>query len=746
MLRRCKIFLNGMAGGRRMAAALILLLFLQAGCELAMPYLTADMIDVGIGQGGIDTALPEQISADGMEKLTLLMNAEEREITYCGYHADGQVYRKNEQSREQEEELLSVMTPMMVAVYALSTDGADYKEVLGDNLYVPRELDAFGILKLLPEGTRLELTEAARERIRDVPQSLITQAAINFVRVDMEEQGVDVQAIQRNYLTKKTALLTLAALGVILAAFAEAYLTARLAAGCAASLRETMFQRVFAMEDEQAGRFSAASLTERTSGDTEKVRRFLTVLLREALPMPILGAGAAIATAIMRPQLVWLVLLPFALGILLTVSLCAAASRPAMLAHLMEERGKSRVREMLRGMMVIRAFGREPQEEQRLRAENETRLCASLRASGCLSLLTPALLLITDGTLCLLAWNSIAGINEGLLQSGELVACIQYIVLTAGALLSLAGNAWQLLEGGAAWGRTAEILGDSATRRSVTELSENDISSERAKEFPQTGAALPFGKNAVPVLCFDNVTFQYKDSAAPALCGVSFTVNAGETVAVTGGVGSGKTTLLELALAKWKATGGTVFIEGKDISTYDRKELSRVISYVPQNPGLFGGSLRENLSFRNEDASDAEIMGALEAAQAKTFVSRTEKGLASETAQGGTNFSGGQRQRLAVARALVGDARIYLMDDCYSALDAETAFRLKASLAKRLESAALLITSSRLDMIKDADRILVLDGGAPAGLGTHDELMQSCPVYRRLAASQGIGEEAADES
>ncbi|MDO4345616.1 MAG: ABC transporter transmembrane domain-containing protein, partial [Eubacteriales bacterium] len=441
-----------------MAVCIILLLLLQSLCELAMPGITADIIDVGVGQSGIPSVLADSISAEGMERLLLLMTGEERETTLAGYAKSGDVYIKNEMTSDEEEKLLEVMTPPMVAVYALSTEGADYKEVLGEDLYVPRDLDAFGILKLLPEETRLELTEAARERICEIPQSLITQAAVNFLREDMKEQGIDISSIQEQYLLKKGIRLILAALGMILAAVLASFLTVRFAASCAAELRTAVFEHVLSMEAEQAEKFSIASLTSKTMEDAEKIQQFIIIFFRSALAAALLGIGASVLGWRRDPGMGGIVFALFAIMLLCMAAFLLAAAGYSRKIQLWAEQMKRAVHEQLRGQMVIRAFGSGEREERKLEAMNRRWKQYALGRNRLISFLMPSLLLIMNGSLLFISGKSASGINEGYLQSGELIAYIQYIIMTTGAFLALAAYASVLPEGIRSFSQIAGVL------------------------------------------------------------------------------------------------------------------------------------------------------------------------------------------------------------------------------------------------------------------------------------------------
>lgn len=720
------------------AAALILLLAVQVFCELALPGITADIIDIGVGQSGISSALADSISAEGMQKLALLMTEEEQEITFSGYEQSGDVYKKKKMSSDREEELLKVMTPPMVAVYALTTEGADYKEVLGEDLYVPRDLDAFGILKLLPEDTRLELTALARDRIAQIPESLIRQAAINFLREDMKDQGIDAESIQKEYLMQKGIRMLLAALGMILAAAVSSFLAARFAAYCVREIREEVFAHTLAMEEAQAGKFTVAGLTDKTTEDVWKIQQFITVFFRSVLASVMLGTGASLAGWRISRRMGGTVSFAFLAGFLCMVAFSAAAARYSARVQRWSGRLKRTAHEQLCGLMVIRAFGSRKREEERMSEENRRWGSAVLSMNRILSFLTPMLLLIMNGSLLFLSSQSAEGINEGYLQSGELISCIQYVVIAVGAFLSLSVYAFALPEGFRAFSRTGEAL-----RIPVLDAGGSGIQESGEKKTRPAGP-MERKNDKMPAVSFNGVSFGYPQSGQPVLRQLSFTVEEGDAVAIIGGTGAGKTTLLRLILGEYKTDQGEILINGKDVRGYGRQSLSKKISYIPQDCGLFKGSVAENLRFRKEDASEQELWEALREAQAEDFVRQMEKGLEAEIAQSGKNLSGGQRQRIAAARALVGDAQLYLIDDCFSALDHITASRLRKALEGKIKGSTVLMAVSRISMAGNADKIIVLDQGKIVGMGSHAVLMQSCPYYRQLAFSQGIGEVTED--
>ncbi len=724
------------------------LFVLQAFCELRIPEYTADVIDIGIGQSGIASPLVEELSAEGMEHLLLLMTQEEQEIVLNGYVQDGDVFRKQKLNAEEECTLEETLAAPMVAVYALSTDGADYEEVLGD-LYVPRGMDVFGILSALPAQARLGLTEAAREQIRQVPQSLISQAAVNFVREDLCAQGVDVEELQKRYLAGKGAAMVLAALGAAVFAVLAAILGSRVGVGCAGQLRQEMFERVISFREAAAGRCSVSELIARGTGDIGRIERLLTVFFRMALYAPLLGAGAMWKMIALNRRLGWIAAAVLGLALLLIVlGTFLAFPRYRRLAQQADELART-VRETVKGMTVMRIFGMQEREKERLRAQSRS-LSRVEAGAGCATVMVlPSLLLLMNAAVLLAAWRGAHGINEGSMLSGDLVAGIQYMMMEVGAFVTLASFAASLPAGLSAAARVEEVLNPGRDRSYGDDMraraGHNNQTMQGSKERRQSGGddtrerAEQNGEaQTSPALEFRGVSFAYPGQEIPVLENVSFSVGYGERVALVGTMGSGKTTLIQMVVDICRPTEGEVLIDGRPSAEYEPRERCGKLGYVPQDALLFSGTVESNLRFGRPEASREELRSALRTAQAEEFVFQSDRGLALELAQGGRNLSGGQRQRLAIARALVGDPSIFLLDDCFSALDRDTDAKLRRELGERTKGAAVLVASQQVASILDADRIVVLDGGRVAGIGRHEELMRSCEEYRQIALSQEI--------
>ena len=729
---------------------IIVLLVLQVFCDLRLPEYTADIIDIGIGQSGIESPLVPELSETGMQHLLLLMTQEEQDITLAGYVKDGEVYRKQKLKEEDERALEETMTAPMVAVYALSTDGADYQEVLGD-LYVPRGMDVFGILSALPDNARLGLTEAAREQIRQVPQNLITQAAVNFVREDMSARGIDVDKLQRRYLTKKGLLMVLAAIAAMIFAVLAAALASWVSVDCAGRLQQEMFERTVSCRETGDDALSVSELVSRSTEDIRRVRRMLSVFFRMVLYALLLGAGAVSGMILLNRSFGRIAVAAMLLAALLTAGciLLAVPRYRALQRH--REHLAGTVRETVRGIMTIRVLGTQKREQERLIDESRTLMKTTVRSGRSASLALPLLLLLMDAAVLLAAWRGAAGINEGSLLSGELVAGIQYAMMEIGAFVTLAAFLTSVPEGISAAARVEEALGagtepgrDAGEKPSVRHGAKTGGRSEErntAEDAEDGESADGTRARRAPAVEFHNVSYTYPGQSSPALKDISFTVDYGEKAALIGGMGSGKTTLLQMASSILDPTEGEIRIDGKPVGEYETRKRREKIGYVPQEAFLFSGTVASNLRFGKPEATPEEMRLALQTAQAETFVMESGEGLEMELAQGGANLSGGQRQRLTIARALVGAPQVFLFDDCFSALDADTDARLWASLGQKTKNSAVLLADQQVRRVMDADRIIVLDGGQIVGIGRHEELMRTCETYRQIALSQDVEEQ-----
>ncbi len=733
---------------------IIAMLALQVSCDLCFPAYTADIIDIGIGQSGIETPLVPELSETGMRHLLLLMTQEEQETALSAYEKDGEVYRKRKLEKEDEQELEKVMTAPMVAVYALSTDGADYEEVLGD-LYVPRGMDVFGILEVLPDETRLGLTEAAREQIKRIPQNLISQAAVNFAREDMRSRGIDVDALQRRYLMKKGAALILAAVLSVLFAVLAAALASRISAECAEKLRQELLERTLSSREAGSGRFSVAELVARSTGDIRQIQQMLSVFFRMVFHALLLGTGTVVGMFLLNRQFGRIALVVMLLSLILTGGGVFLALPRYRVLRTSSDRLARTVRENVQGMMTMRVFGTQKREKERLEKESGDLMKAVIRSGRLTSLALPLLMLLMDAAVLLAAWKGASGINEGSLLSGGLMAGIQYLMMEVSAFVTLAAFLASMPAGVSAAARVQEAADAGKTmsgRRNEVDV-EEPMSGRRGEtdELRTTGdrknetdAGIRSGREAgahkemfrAPALELRDVAFCYPGQSMPAVHDISFTVDYGEKVALVGGTGSGKTTLLRMISSVCAPTEGEIRIDGKTVGRDEPRPGRGKIGYVPQEAFLFSGTVASNLRLGKSEASEEEMWAALAIAQAETFVRESGKGLDMEIAPGGANLSGGQRQRVTIARALTGAPEICLFDDCFSALDAETDARLQAALAEAVKDAAVLVADQQIRRIMDADRIIVLDGGRIAGIGRHEELMRSCEVYRQIALSQ----------
>ncbi|MDY3250274.1 MAG: ABC transporter ATP-binding protein [Candidatus Choladocola sp.] len=705
---------------------IVLLLCIQVFCDLLLPSCTADLINIGIGQQGLSSVLADTVSSEGMKRLLLLMNEEEQQTVLSSYVLEKDIYRRKELSDEEETKLLSLITSAMVAVYALTTDGADYEEVLGEDMYVPRGMDVFALLDMLPDASRLELTYLARERLKQVPESLIVQAAVNFTVEDLNSQGIDTEAVQRNYMIRKGLQMILISLVMIAAALAAAFLADRLAGETADELRNVLFERIITMEKQEVDQYPVSFLVSVTTDDVRKIQQLLGTLFHTVLFALLLGCGVIITTWQKMKGMEWIVTGAVAASaVLMAVLFLFAAPIYRQMSDLTDRYGHL-VRQSVCGIMTVRIFGGEKREKERLEKESGILTKAGLRAGHRMSCMMPLLLLLQNGAILLVAWGSASAINQGIMLSGDMVALFQYIMLAATSFLAVTMYAKLLLQGMQSQERIFSIL-ENGEKRTGHHQSVN------------------FVHQANPAIEFSHVSFGRQGTDRMILNDLSFTVDYGETVAVAGSTGSGKTTLLQLIPALIRPTKGSVKIDGKDTAEYDQKELRKKIGYVPQETILFSGTVASNLAFGKKEANEKEMWHALSVSQADEFVRKKEGGLDAEIAHGGSNLSGGQRQRISIARAMVRHPQICLLDDCYSSLDSETCRKACSAIRRETENAAVILVSQNLHTLKSADRILVLEEGRIISTGTHRSLMEKCDTYRKLALSRGWKEGADEE-
>ncbi|MDW8227877.1 MAG: ABC transporter ATP-binding protein, partial [Anaerolineales bacterium] len=721
----------------------IAILFVQANADLALPDYMSKIVNNGIQQGGVENAVPQAVRQSEMNKLLFFMTPQEQALVLEHYIladqnaadyailaekypalADEPVYVLKTADKTALEEMNALFGKAWLVVTSLERLAANpqaaaaMEQSLGFDLSkLPPGMDLFAVLRTLPPAQADAIKQTINQRFAALGERMITQMAVGAVRREYDALGMNTDRMQIQYILRIGGLMLSVTLLSIACTITVGFLSARVAAGLARDLRRDVFRKVQSFANAELDRFSTASLITRSTNDVTQIQMVVAMMMRLVIYAPIIGVGGVIRALDKSTSMWWIIALAVIvlLGLILTV-FSIALPKFKMIQELVD-RLNLVMRENLTGMMVIRAFNMQEYEEGRFDKANTDLTNLSLFVNRIMVVMMPVMMLIMNGLSLAIIWVGAHQVAESQMQVGDMMAFLQYAMQIVFAFLMMSFMFIMLPRASVSAGRIAEVL--------ETEISIRDP--EAPRPFPE-----PFR----PEVEFRNVSFRYPGAEENVLHNISFIARPGETTAIIGSTGSGKSTIISLIPRFYDVTEGAILVDGVDIRQVTQQELRAKIGYVPQKGTLFSGTIESNLKYADENASEQDLMEAAEIAQATDFIFSRENGWKAEVSQAGSNFSGGQKQRLAIARALVKKAPIYIFDDSFSMLDFKTDAALRKALKEKTKGSTVFIVSQRVATIMHAEQIIVLDQGKIVGKGKHHELMETCDVYRDIALSQ----------
>ena len=739
--------------------AIVLILVVQAYCDLSLPAYTSDIVNVGIQQGGIEDEVPRQIATEEMEKLLLFVSEDDQQTVMDAYTEDNTSYKKEayvlkdsvaeeENTMENLKDILQI--PMMMTSGIES--GSDTTKRMEDKLKeqmsqgmaqsmpqgadrtmpegMPQgesqaesqavsldDMSMFDLLKMLPAEQRATMVEKIEEQMSEMPDTILDQASVSFCRSAYKDLGMNMDQTQIHYLLKTGGQMAALALLGMAASIMVAFLASRVGASAGRDLRSGVFHKVVGFSNNEFNHFSTASLITRSTNDIQQIQMLIVMLLRMVLYAPILAIGGVLQVMKTNVSMSWIIgLAVIIIAFVVLLLFLVVMPKFKVLQNLVDKLNLV-TREILTGLPVIRAFSTEKHEEERFDDANRTLTKTNLFVNRAMTFMMPVMMLVMNGVSVLIVWTGAHGISDGQMQVGDMMAFIQYTMQIIMGFLMLCMISIMLPRAAVAADRVEEVL------KSETMIHDP----KQEKHFPEDGKG---------VLTFDHVSFRYPGADEDVLEDITFTAKPGETTAIIGSTGSGKSTLVNLIPRFYDVTSGDITLDGVDIREVKQHELREKLGYVPQKGVLFSGDIASNIMFGNSHGSDDEMIEAAEIAQATEFIDTKPEKYKSPISQGGSNVSGGQKQRLSIARAIAKHPQVFIFDDSFSALDYKTDVTLRRALAEKTSGSTVLIVAQRISTILHAEQIIVLDEGKVAGKGTHAELLKNCPVYREIAESQ----------
>lgn len=701
-----------MSKAKGAVAVIVLLLSVQAYCDLALPTYTSDLLNVGLQQNGIEDAVPETIREESLNTLTLFLSDEDTQSVETAYSAvdEAGIRTLGTVQKEERETLAGILALPESVVYQM-----EHSEEGEAMLEQVKAAVAGGLLSKEALQGRMKEMLTKMEGLTD---DFLGQIAVSYVSAEYEAQGADLTGIRNAYLFKVGAKMLAMAFVMAVVAILTGLIAARVSAGIGRDLRERLYSRVMSFTSAEIEQFSTASLITRCTNDIQQVQMLIVLLLRMVTYAPILAIVGVFHVIQTGSSMSWIIVVAvIALAICVAVLFAVAYPKFQMMQKLVD-RLNLVSRELLTGVMPIRAFGRQEYEQERFAKANTDLYRTQLFTNRTMTFMTPVMMLIMNSVSVLIVWVGGHGVDTGNVRVGDLTAFITYSMVIIMGFLMLSAVSIMLPRAGIAADRIEEVL--------ETEISLADAAEPRDSEL----------KDMKGVLTFSDVSFTYPGAASPVLEHISFTALPGKTTAIIGSTGCGKSTLLHLIPRFYDVTEGAITLDGVDIREITQKKLRDSIGYVPQKGMLFSGTVESNIKYASEQISDDDMKAAAQIAQAEEFIESKSDGYQSEISQNGSNVSGGQRQRLSIARAIAKHPKLFLFDDSFSALDYKTDAALRKALAGRVRDAAVVIVAQRISTILHADQILVMEEGRIVGKGTHRELLESCETYLEIARGQ----------
>lgn len=716
---------------------IVVLLAIQATCDLSLPDYTSDIVNVGIQQSGIENAVPKVIRESQMNNLTLFMSkSDKNEVMkyytllnkgeYKDSNVDEKLYELNTKDKSVIDKLDPIMAKSMMIASGIEQNKTQIlKKITPQGVPVNKNTDVMSVLRTMPTEALDNMKSSVEEKISKMPESMVSQSAIRYVKAEYKAIGMNVDKLQTNYIFKAGAIMLGIALISMVATVAVGYLGARVAAKLGRNLRKQVFGKVVSFSNKEMDEFSTASLITRSTNDIQQVQMLMVMLLRIVFYAPILAIGGFIKVLNTNTSMAWIIGVAV-LAILSVVLVLFGLVMPKFKSvQNLVDKVNLVTREMLTGMLVIRAFSTEKHEEKRFDKANTDLMKTNLFVNRAMSMMMPTMMLIMNVITVVIVWNGAHSVDSGSMQVGDMMAFIQYTMQIIMAFLMISMVSMILPRAVVSMGRIDEVIS-------------TDLVIKDKKETQS------FDENKKGIVEFKNVSFRYPNAEEDVLSNITFTAKPGQTTAFIGSTGSGKSTLINLIPRFYDVTEGEILVDGVNVKDVTQHELREKIGYVPQKGVLFSGTINSNLRYGKKDVSEETVRKAAEIAQASEFIDVKPKKFETEISQGGTNVSGGQKQRLSIARAIAKNPEIYIFDDSFSALDLKTDAALRKSLNEETGDSTVLIVAQRISTIINADQIVVLDQGKVVGIGTHKELLKNCEVYNEIALSQLSKEELAN--